>query len=360
MILIIYNEDENILINKRPLQIRGHLGIFIANNKNEIIKYINCQEYLNCGALFDVNSSEIIDDYQKNIDKNLKIPKIEIEDENKVEKLKTEDGWELVEKVPEEIFKKLIIGSCGNCIMTDSIFKNMLKLYKDNKIDYLFYDTYCKYFGIDLMPELTIESITVTIKHFIYAYTLDEGKNSFYYLMNKELRSGDSLKINKYLNIISFINSTFEKEDLKCLTSYEGKLFRATKMEEQHIQEKIITSKVLTNLSFWSATKNRKVAENFLAGNEKNILFIIETKGKNIDIDKEQISKFANEEEVLFLPYSKFLIKSKKKKVFNNKEIYEVELEGLDKNDRENIKNISLKDFSFVISSAMKMEPGNP
>lgn len=84
-------------------------------------------------------------------------------------------------------------------------------------------------------------------------------------------------------------------------------------MEEQHIQEKIITGKVLTNLSFWSATKNRKVAENFLAGKEKNILFIIETKGKNIDIDKEQISKFANEEEVLFLPYSKFLIKGKKK-----------------------------------------------
>ena len=149
--------------------------------------------------------------------------------------------------------------------MTDSIFKNMLKLYKDNKIDYLFYDIYCKYFGFNLMPELTNESITVTIKHFIYAYTLDEGKNSFYYLMNKELRSGEPLKINKNLDIISGINSTFEKEELKCLTSYEGKLFRATKMEDQHIQEKIITGKVLTNLSFWSATKNRKVAENFLA-----------------------------------------------------------------------------------------------
>ena len=67
----------------------------------------------------------------------------------------------------------------------------------------------------------------------------------------------------------------------------------------------------------------------------------------------------ANEEEVLFLPYSKFLIKNKKKKLFKNKEIYEVELEGLDKNDRENIKNINMKDFSFVISKVMKMEPGH-
>ena len=244
--------------------------------------------------------------------------------------------------------------------MTDSIFKNMFKLYKDNKIDNLFYDTYCKFFGTNLMPELTSGSICAAIKRFIYAYTLDEGKSSFYYLMNKELRSGDPLKVNKYLEIISGINSTFEDEKLKCLKSYEGKLFRATKMEEKQIEEKIITGKVLTNLSFWSASKNRKVAENFLAGKEKNILFLIETKGKNIDIDYEQISKMENEEEVLFLPYSKFLIKNKEKKLFKNKEIYEVELEGLDKNDRENIKKISFEDFSFVISSAMKMDTGHP
>ena len=55
-------------------------------------------------------------------------------------------------------------------------------------------------------------------------------------------------------------------------------------------------------------------------------MFIIETKGKNIDIDVEQISNMENEEEVLFLPYSRFLIKSKEKKVFKNKEIYEVQL----------------------------------
>ena len=358
LILIIYNENEKILINKRPLQIMAHMSMFIANNTNEIINYINCQEFINCGALFDSNSSDAITEYQKNIDKNLKIPKIEMENENKVEKSNTEDGWELVDKVPEEIFKKLIIGFCGNFLMTDSLFKSMFKLYKDNKIDYLFYQTYCKYFGLNLMQ--TGESICVTIKHFIYAYTLDEGKNSFYYLMNKELRSGDPLKVNKYLEIISGINSTFEDKTLNCIKSYEGKLFRATKMEEKQIDEKIIPGKVLTNLSFWSASKNRKTAENFLAGKEKNILFLIETKGKNIDIDYEQISKFANEEEVLFLPYSKFLIKGKEKKLFKNKEIYEVELEGLDQNDRENIKNVNMKDFSFVISNVMKMEPGHP
>ena len=72
--------------------------------------------------------------------------------------------------------------------------------------------------------------------------------------MNKELRSGDPLKVSKYLEIISGINSTFEDEGLKCLKSFEGKLFRATKMQVKHIEEKIITGKILINLSFWSAT----------------------------------------------------------------------------------------------------------
>ena len=49
-----------------------------------------------------------------------------------------------------------------------------------------------------------------------------------------------------------------------------------------------------------------------LKGKDKNILFIIKTKENNIDIDLEQISKY-NEEEVLFLPYSKFLVKKKAK-----------------------------------------------
>ena len=75
-----------------------------------------------------------------------------------------------------------------------------------------------------------------------------------------------------------------------------------------------------------------------MADKEKNILFLIVTNGENIDIDYEQISKFVNKEEILFLPYSKSQIKGKKK-ITKNKEIYEVELERLDKNDRKIIKS---------------------
>ena len=268
---------------------------------------------------------------------NLKIPKIDFKEEDKIERISSEDGWELVDKVPEKIFKDVILGMNGFTFITSNIKMNFFGIYKENTIDFLFNQTYCKFFGFILLPELMFVSINIMIKHFLYAYTLHEDKNSFYYLMNKDLRSGDYLKVKKYTEIISMINYAFKENDIKC---YKGQVFRGTKMENKYIDEKIKVGNVLTNLSFWSASKNIEIAKKFLRG--KNILFLIETKKNNVDIDLEQISKF-NESEVLFLPFSKFLVKSKKKIIFEGKEIFEVILEGLDEeHERGNIKSIPL------------------
>lgn len=53
----------------------------------------------------------------------------------------------------------------------------------------------------------------------------------------------------------------------------------------------------------------------------------------------------------MLLPYSKFLIESRDKKIFLNKEIYEVKLEELDENDRGNINSISLNFESYILLS---------
>ena len=139
------------------------------------------------------------------------------------------------------------------------------------------------------------------------------------------------------------INLSFKEGVIK---AHKGKLFRGTIMEEQYIEEKIKVGNVLTNLSFWSASKNEKIAKGFLELNKKkNILFEIETKKNNIDIDEEQISKF-NEEEVLFLPFSKFLVKSKEMEDFNNRKIFRVKLEGLDEqHERKNINQVPMTNY---------------
>ena len=136
------------------------------------------------------------------------------------------------------------------------------------------------------------------------------------------------------------INSSFKEGIIK---SYKGTVFRGTKSENKYIEEKIKAGNVLANLSFWSASKKREIAENFLKG--KNILFVIETRKNNIDIDEEQISKF-EEEEVLFLPFSKFLVKSREYIIFNGKQIYVVKLEGLDdQHERKKIKQIPMTNY---------------
>ena len=76
------------------------------------------------------------------------------------------------------------------------------------------------------------------------------------------------------------------------------------RMKNKYVEEKIKVGNVLTNLrSFWSASKERAIAEKFLKG--KNIICLTETKNNNIDIDLEQISQYS-EKEVIFLPFTNF------------------------------------------------------
>ena len=341
LFLIIYNKNIKKLINKRPFQIKIHLPLFIANNENEIINVINSQEYINCGLNFLNDTSNIINSFKNiMIKEEIQIPKNEIKADKIIDRMASEGGLELVDKIPEKVFEDSILGTIEFAFITDNIKMQYFEMFKEKKIDFLFNQTYCKYFNFVLLPEFLMSSLNIPIKHFLYAYTLDEGPNSFYYLMNKDLRSGDYSKIKKYIDTIALINSSFKEGVIK---SYKGKVFRGTKLENEYIEEKIKVGKVLTNLSFWSASKDRKIAEKFLKG--KNIMFIIETKNNNIDIDNEQISKF-EEKEVLFIPFSKFLVKSRENIIFNGHKIYQVKLEGLDEqHERKKIKQVPMTNY---------------
>ena len=332
IMLIIYIEDKNTLINKNVLMDLRNIPVFLANNIEEIKDFIISQENCNCGRCFLNLSSKMV-----NILKGIEtigkyFPKT-------CDSINIEDGWELADLIPKEFFniKNLSINGFSD---TDSIAFNFFELYKENGIEELFFDKYCQYLSFSLLTEIIVsKNLNIIIKQFLYAYTLDEDKNSLFYILNKTLRSGDVSKMQKYFCLIYALNMLLKAKIIKY---FNGEVLRATHLEKDFIEEKIIVGNVLTNLSFWSATKSEKIAKNFLKDAKRNILFIINSKGENIDIDSEKISSF-NEEEVLFLPYSKYEVKSKEKKIFNNKEIYEVKLEQMDKQDeRGNIKPLNI------------------
>jgi len=338
LILIIYIDDKkNTLVNKIPFQMQESLPIFIANNVNEIINYVKSQENLNCGFDF-INLSE---DIMNRIQKDIKIDFLKDENNEKND-ITIEDGWELVENIPEDYFQKLVyLGEeegKESYFAPDLLRSNILAIFKSNKIESLLYDIYCKYFNFNLYPELEHSNslISVPIKQFCYAYTLSD-KNSLYYKMNEELRYGDSSLIEKYLRFIVMINIGVKDKYVK---SYKGQLFRATSIKKEIIDKNFIVGKNLINLCFMSSSKSLEKAESYLADPWRNTLFIIETIGNNIDIDEEKISKFEDEKEVLFLPFSKFFIVSKEEKIFMDKTIYEIKLKGMDnENERGKIKS---------------------
>ena len=347
IILIAYIKDlETLLINKTILMDFRNIPIFFTHDINEMKNFIISQEYYNCGENFNDFSSKM----RKNTDvilKNYGIRKINIfPEKNEIfDKASSEDGWELVDLIPKEMFDIRYLG-----LGLDSLAFNLFEFYKENQNKTLFFERYCPYFNCNLLPEINLKNPNIILKQFCYAYSLDEGKKSFYYMINKILRSGDMSKIEKIQNIISAFNLASEQKWIK---SYEGEVFRATRLDNDFIEKKIIIGKSLTNLSFWSASKLREKAEKFLKGQKKNILFLIKTKECNVDIDSEELYNF-NEKEVLFLPYSKFLVKNKVKKIYKNKEIYEVTLEGLDKmNERGNIKSLHLSNEEIYGMLAM-------
>jgi hypothetical protein len=135
VIIIIYIEDKNIQINKIILQRNGNLPIFIANDINEIKDFIISQENCNCARCFIDSSSKLINGILKISSLRNFFPAIK---ENEyIQKINSQDGWELVEAVPKELFdiKYLLL---ENFVFADLISLNLFKFYRENKIESLF------------------------------------------------------------------------------------------------------------------------------------------------------------------------------------------------------------------------------
>ena len=108
--IIVYSTFDKILINKRCLQIE-YISIFIANNIEEIINYINSQKYLNFGFNLNLSMGEFLE--KVNSDKEMLngLNEILFNDDKKDNEIKDEDLknqlWKIVgnyAKIYQRIF----------------------------------------------------------------------------------------------------------------------------------------------------------------------------------------------------------------------------------------------------------------
>ena len=340
IVIILYIQNKNIKISKKILE-ASLLPVIITYNEKDILNYYEDHfERLKEKNIKYIKRTEYL---EEKYGLALKFPKIE---ETKMFK-EEDNGWEMKKNIDINLFSLVKIEKALGAIRMDIFDRQMYKLYQEKGCIDLFIKYYGNYFGSDLIVEQSANNITIP-KMFLYAYTLEEDNNkSFYCMINNDFRSGDSEKICRYLPIIKQIFDLIRGNYLK---SYSGEIYRAAYFKQELINE-IKPGKKMFNASFWSSSKKLSVAKYFLLNYPKNILIHSKIKkGNNVDIHLEKLSQYPNEEEILFLPFCNFEIKSikKVKENNNNKEFYYLELISCDDENSYNVlENIQEHEFSF-------------
>ena len=334
IVAIIYIQNKNVKIDKKILQVPIIPTILTYSEKDILNYYFDGYERL---AERNIKGGNIFELLEQKID--YKFPKLS---ETKIIR-EQDNGWDMIRDVNVNIFKLVSMDRIFGYISIDIFVRDMYKVYEENNCLDLFIKYYANYFGEDYIIEQQ-SSMVAVVKMFLYAYTLDENNDkSFYLIMNKDLRSGNSLKISRYLFMIRSIYNLIKSNFLK---SFSGDVYRATWFKQELIDE-IKPGKKMLNASFWSSSKKLNVAEKFLFATKKNILLHTKVKeGNNIDIHLENLSKYPDEEEILFLPYCYFEVKSFKKVKKNGLEYHELELIYCDEENKSNkIENLKFNDI---------------
>ena len=234
--------------------------------------------------------------------------------------------------VKSKVYKK------GDCIFDFGPIKySLYLLYKDNDALDLYYKYNIKYLGFSLEPDIIYLEISA-LKRILYMYCREETeyKKSLYYMLNSDLRSRDPAKIYRYIDLIAIINKCIDNGEL---ANYKGKVYRATKLDENLIL-KLKEGSTMVNTTFWSTSKDYNVANDFLRDQSwRNSFIICEAKKSNIDIDFENLNYFA-EKEILYLPFTAFKVEKVRSEMKFNKKIYIIELTELDSKNVVNLQNM--------------------
>ena len=223
----------------------------------------------------------------------------------------------------------------------------------------------------------------------MYCREEKESEKSFHRLVNEELRTKDPNKIDRLIVLLGLINKLIENKEL---ASFKGKVYRATKLDENLILQLKEGSKMITIscifleyfknsnkkwniqehhrginfiLNFWSTSKKFSVAEKLMRKDKwRNAYIICDTIRTNIDIDYEKLNPY-NEYEVLFLPFTEFKIEKIYSEDKYGRKIYIIELIELgNKNfvsfDNMNKEFINLwafcKNIKKVLAKKFKIE----
>ena len=114
-----------------------------------------------------------------------------------------------------------------------SFADDIYNIYKEHKALDLYFKQNVIYFGFNLEPEMITLDLCY-IKRILYMYCRGEieSEKSFYRIINDDLRTKDPNKSNRFILLLGLIYKLIENKELE---SYNGKVYRATKLDEDLI-----------------------------------------------------------------------------------------------------------------------------
>ena len=331
-IIILYIENFELyksFIEKKYINLSTMITIILVYSNEDIKKYFSNIKNFN----FGINMKEFLAS-TNSIKSKETIKQNDIEED-------CQDGcFELAETFNINIVKNKTILNFDDEVDYSSISDDIYEIYKEHKALDLFFMQNIKYFGFVLEPEFTSMDICF-IKRILYMYCREENEHekSFYRMINDDLRTRDPSKIDRFIILLGLIFKSIENKEL---ASYKGKVYRATKLDENLILKLKPGTKVI-NTTFWSTSKNFEVAKKFMKNNAwRNAYIICDNVKINIDIDLEDVNPF-DEEEVLILPFTEFRIEKIHSENIYGKKIYFIELIDLGNKNLVNYDNMNIE-----------------
>ena len=179
----------------------------------------------------------------------------------------------------------------------------------------------------------------------MYCREEGESQKSFYKMINDDLRSREPSKIYRYINILALINQLMDENYFRY---YQGVVYRSTILDEKLIL-KLVEGTKMVNTSFWSTSKDSEVADKFMKTQTwRNAYIICKTFKNNIDIDLEKLNPFDNEKEVLFLPFTEFIVENVYSEEKFNKKKYIIKLKELGNKNFVNSNNMQIENINNI------------
>ena len=253
--VIIYIKDD-VSFNKTPITMPINLPIFLTYSPEDITILLSKQiNFYSLEAMKNTAESdpELLEFLKK------QNPQLNFQD---IDNDDIQDGcFELSERFDVNIIKNKIIRLIrDNVLDITTICYNLYLTYSENNALDLFFNNVAKYFGYNIYPESIFLDLS-SAKKILYMYCREEieSKKSLYYMLNHDLRTRNPSKIFRYIDLIGKLNKLIDNEEL---ASYKGKVYRATKLDEELIL-KLEPGSIMVNTCFWSTSKILKWLKDF-------------------------------------------------------------------------------------------------